>query len=70
MLKELLDALPAKDRGALDYAFEHGLMFYVLTDGGSRFIGVNFEDNISKIPFLKCEKTIGTWSIGRTSKKE
>lgn len=65
-LKELLDSLSEPDRGALNYAFEHGLTYHVLISDGERFVGVN----VTHVPYLYPDPEIsrGAWSVGRVAR--
>lgn len=65
-LKELLDSLSEADRGALNYAFEHGLTYHVMLGDGERYIGVN----VTHVLFLYPDPDIskGVWSVGRVAR--
>lgn len=61
-IKEILDSLPEKDRGLLNYAFEHGLEQHVKLSNG-RYVGVN----IKNYQNLKPELEAGLWSYGKVN---
>lgn len=63
-IKPILDTLKQQDQDAINYAFEHGLAFFVELPE-KKFIGVNVVD----IPFLYPDTTVGVWSIGRIARE-
>ncbi len=64
IIKPILDSLEKNDQDAINYAFEHGLTYFVELPE-SRFIGVN----ITHVPHLYPDTNIGVWSIGRIARE-
>lgn len=59
-IRAILAMLDVKKREQLQYAFEEGLTNQYVEYAPGRFIGVN----VSNMPNLQIEQTVGAWSSG------